>query len=301
MNIYIDNKILSRFKTSQDPFILPLLSGGEIVFGWPSLLEFLGQGSLFEQFPVFSHNDPLFANIISTLTTYADNEVLIRLYDQVFVECLTQVKALKQVNLHYLLELIRIHKRGMSELLKPAVERYENRILKDPANTLHDLTLYLAWDRVCVHFGILFDYHNSELPPFCGMEVFRECLLESFQHITDQGRTKPGFYRLLECLYAYYMRDEKIQCYDDEVWQILCKTSTALRPRNRLSDIYYVDNAVFDERNSANLAPVKFLTCDQENRVVSGIAFAQYILNTVKGDNLSWHYSLDLAEIECLP
>jgi hypothetical protein len=65
-----------------------LEDGQQIHFNleWPAFLESIDLGSIFETFPKFDHTNKLFALLISHLALESRNDLLIRLYDQVFVE-----------------------------------------------------------------------------------------------------------------------------------------------------------------------------------------------------------------------
>lgn len=251
MSLAVDNKLLRKL-IEQSPIthwnllledaikkgILPKGTQNEIDFGWPNLLEYLDLCSLFENFFTFDENHHLFAYLISSLASDPKNELLMALFDQIFVECLTHIKALPQMNPTFLVDHLR--KKEFSSPFSRSLNQYEKMLVDNPANTMHNLILYLAWDRVCVNLAIVFE-HPATLK---GLKVMQECLLESFQHITAQGRTVPSFFRLLEALYAFEMRQENLDIHTDEEWKILCDGALGLKPRNEIADVLYLDSSI---------------------------------------------------------
>lgn len=167
---------------------------------------------------------------------------------------------------------------------------------------MHDLILYLAWDRVCVHLAIVFENVDQNPNIRNGLEVLKECLLESFQHITSQGKTLPGFFRLVETLYAYQMREEYLQTYTDSEWLILCEGSRALKPRESLGDLLYIDAAVVHDQE-LNETPKEFLkmfTLEVVEKVNASLSLADYMIEQLKRDDPRWRYNLRPVEIICL-
>lgn len=315
MKAFLDNRLIQRMladeaesgkntllEIGRHAGILANEQNLEIVFGWPSLLEYLDLGSLFETFPKFDKQNPLFAFITSSLSLDSEQDFLFRLYDQVFVECLTQVKALPQIHPTFLLD--HMQKKRHSSLFSRSLDHYEKILTEDPANTLHHLILYLAWDRVCVYLALVFEHIYPDLKSRKGIELLKECLLESFQHITEQGRSAPGFFRLLEALYAYRMREENIQTHTDAEWLVLCQSSRALRPRENIPDVFYMDAAVVDERKLKSLnkarEPLRVFTLDSVDKVKATLSLADYMIEKLKIEVPDWPYVLCPIEIICL-
>lgn len=310
MKAFIDNNLIRKitsFGTGCGENLMPQGPEIEAVFCWPSLLENIGQGDLFDKFPKFDEQNSLFVFIISSLTTETEPDLLIRLYDQVFVECLTNVKALEPISPEFLLYHIRENlELNFSEtnLFTTALRRYERLFVDDPHNTMHDLILYLAWDRVCVNMAIIFEHVFPDQKIPINMNVLRDCLIESFVHITAQGRTVPGFFRFVEALFAYQMREENLQGPTDEEWDILCQSARALEPRDELADIFYVDAAIDTatglRRIYTDKEPIKVLTIDSAEKVNAGIMLARYTIGKLKKEFVNWPYDLRQAEIFCL-
>ncbi len=314
MNIFIDNKLVRKIiaqetESGESTLGESCVQAGiledkrffQITFGWPSLLEYIGQGSLFEALPKFDSH-PLFTFAISSLTLDSEKDFLFRLYDQIFVECLTQIKALSQIHPTFILN--QLQQKKPPALFSRSFKHYEKILTEDPANTLHGLILYLAWDRVCVNLALLFEHIYPDLKSSEGLAVLKECLLESFQHITEHGKAVPGFFRLLEALYAYQMREEVIQTHTDADWLVLCQSSRALRLRENLSDVFYMDAALVDQRKLKSLSkekePLKVLTLDSVDKVKSSLLLADYMIEKLKFETPEWSYILRPLEIVCL-
>lgn len=305
MKVFLDNQLINKINTSKVNLenILPFMS--DIEFGWPSFLVSLGLEALFEDFPPFNENHELFTLIISSLLQGAERDFIIRLYDQVFVECLTHIKALPQIHPAFLIHQIqeRRHSQDTNHLFIQPLDYYENLLKENTSHTIHDLILYLAWDRVCVNLACVFEYPSPNIDIRKGLEVLKECLLESFQHITAHGRTKPSFFRLMEALYAYQMREENLQIHSECDWSILCKSACVLKPRNKLCDVFYIDEAIVDEQQIITLNETKeiltILTIDSADTVREGLSLATYMIKKLKTELPEWHYSLQTANVIC--
>lgn len=269
----------------------------QLMFQWPSLLEYLDCGSLFEKFPKFDTNNKLFNFIVSAVEK-PEKDFLILLYDHLFAECLTEIKAMSQINPAFLTDQIQKKQQSNAEihdLFDLSLNAYKKSLIENPSHTMHDLILYLAWDRVCVHFGIIFELVFSGQDPLKGLEILKECLLESFQHIADQGRTRPGFFRLVEALYAYQLREENLQTHTDEEWMILCQSSSVLRSREELSDVCYVDAAIVHHQKPQSEV-IKVFTMDSVEKVRAGFLLANHMIKKLP----DWHYMLGSVEVICL-
>lgn len=315
MKTFIDNKLIQKITSEtvdkENSLLKAYLKAGiltndqpmQVMLGWPSLLEYLDLESLFENFPTLDNQNELFALIISTLPLESEKDFLIRLYDQVFVECLTHVKALPQIDPTFLIQRIQQKRQSSLKLFAQSLDRYERLLLEHPAHIMHDLILYLAWDRVCVNLAILFEYRSPEVDIRSGLDVLKECLLESFQHITAHGRTAPSLFRLMEALYAYQMREENLPIYTDSEWSILCQSACALKPREILSDVWYIDAAVTDDQKLKEMDKEKknlrVLTMDSVDKVQACLAFVHYMIDKLKLET-EWQYSLCPIEVVCL-
>ncbi len=265
------------------------MKDSDAVFSLPRVFAELGLDSLLETFPQFEKSE-LFSVIIFCLKEGKDKEILIRLYDQIFVECLTYVKSYEEIAPGALLESIK-----RKQNLTLDLRFLEKRLQINPYETIHDITLYLAWDRVCVYSAILFEYPFKEPCAIQGLDVFKDCLLESYQHIKGQARSDPSFFRLMEALYAYYMREEKLQTHTEQEWQILCRSATVLRPRDLLCDVSYVDFSVKKTGDVKN--PCTVFTSDCEEVVQNSLAFAGCIMKKIQKHDASWVYEIDPIHI----
>lgn len=275
-----------------------LSQSDEIMLGWPGLLEFL-EIEIARSFPSFTKDDPLYQEIIIALEAKPHPEHLEHLFDQVFVKCLNWVRSKQEIHPTFLAHAIR--ERKSSQLFSKPIDHYERLFLEHPYHTIHDLTLYLGWDRVCVDMAVLFEYQSTSDHVKQGLSLLRSCLIESFQHITAQKKTIPGFFRLAEALYAFQMREESLQTYSDAAWQTLCESAQALRPRDQFLEVPYIDQALFDTKNSAHLPlSAKALTLDSWDKVNKSLGLARYMIDTLKNEDVDWHYDLQAMEVSSL-
>lgn len=318
MRIFFDNKLIQKIASSEtknNAFLAAcmdadLLADDQLIhvtLGWPSLLEYLNLGGVLENFPTFDYQNELFALILSLLPLDSEKELLIRTYDQVFVECLTYVKALPQMDPDFLLQQIQQKQHSLTQADKPfnqSLARYEKRLLEHPAHFMHDLILFLAWDRACVNLAIVFEQSSPDVNILRGLDVLKECLLESFQHITAHGRTAPGFFRLIEALYAYQMREERLQIHTEDEWAILCQSASALKPREILSDVWYIDASIADEEKLKRMKQenehLRVFTMDPADKVSVCLSLVRYMINKLKEETSEWRYSLAPVEVICL-
>lgn len=296
---YIDSNVISKMLSDKggEP---PFLESSEEAYQleWSSLLTYLGQGAIFKDLSSFDLENPLFASIIALLHASDNAEVVVHAFDRIFVEFLTRVKALPQVQAHFLLKQIYEKQETKQTLLDrlfvAPLHHYKIRLETDTSDTLHDLILYLAWDRVCVFFSAVFDYQTKNECFLRGLLVLKGCLVESFQHITKQGRTKPGFFRLSEALYAFDMRDERIQCYTDAEWESLCASSQALRPTENLSSVCYIDQALViqeGENSAISTQPIaRSYTTDSEAKVQASYSLAHRAIQSIMKQDINRNY-----------
>lgn len=322
MKFFTDNtlieKILSSSETSDAISLQKIINeiapsehdhSLQIMLPWPSLLKYLGLEQLLENFPVFDSQNALFTFITSLLPLKTEKELLIRAYDQIFVECLTQIKALPQIDSSFLLQLIKEKRHSfdvqVDSLFAQSLDHYEKQLLEHPTYLMHDLILYLAWDRVCVNLAILFEHPNSN-DIQSGLHILKECVLESFQHISAQGRTSPSFFRLVETLYAYQMREENLDLPTDAEWTILCAGASVLKLRENLPDVWYIDAAIVDKQkwnytqHETEKNCIKVFTFDSPEKVKACLSLILYMIDKLKEGPIEWHYFLSPVEIICL-
>ncbi len=294
MNIFIDNTLLQKITENkntlnsltlicQEAKIIDENQKLHFLLNWPSFLEYLNLGNLFEFSPKFGDQNKFFDFAVSTLSLSVDKEIIFHLFDQIFAECLTQIRALPQIQQAFLINQIQ-KKRHESclaekEMFAFSLNRLEKFLVNDPYNTLHDLILYLAWDRVCIHLAFIFEYATENINFINGVRVLKDCLIESFQHILAQAKTLPGFFRLMEALYAYQMREENLQNYHESDWLILCQGAQALRQSERVVNIPYIDEAIKENPRfpySIN-EPLKAFTMDPMDKIHAGLSLAGYM------------------------
>lgn len=301
MKTFIGKTLLPKLASNQ--LALPIGSQSvQPALDWPTFLEAVDLGTLLLTFPPFDASNGLYNFLISSSAAEATPDLLMRIFDQIFVECLTLVKALPQVDQTFLLEQIHNSKRDGSPL-QEELDHYTLKLIEQPYDTMHDLTLYLGWDRVTTYLAVIFEAIPVEPRFHQVLEVLKECLLESFQHITGKGRTRPSFYRLVEALYALEMRPDRLDNHSEEEWDVLARGSRALQPRGELTDVAYVDQAMRDTRvhlfgENSNL--VRVVTTESAEVVIAGLDLAHNVVGRLKQDRVDWHYAIGACEVVCL-
>ena len=275
----------------------------QFVLDWAALLELLGYSGLVGSLQQTEAKKKIFSSVVQALKMDSDNEVIFYLFDQIFVECLTEVKTLKPI-LHpdILIDQVR------SLLTYPlfpnqdpfsgTLRYYDKRLTENLQDTLHDLILYLAWDRVSVYIAMIFDDVSLKIKD--GLRLLKDCLIESFQHIKGDGKTHPGFFRLIEALYAFEMKDENLQNYTDADWKTLCESVQALQPRDSLADVCFIDTALVSDLIQ-DKPLLKVLTLKSPNEVKTIISLANFMLKLLRTElSDQWRYGLCPYEILCL-
>ncbi len=234
---------MSTTAAALDIKIVCAMTDDQIQLNWPSLLELLGLGAIYLSLPVFDPTNPLFEATVSTLSLHGEREVVHHVYDHLFAECLRQIQTLPQLNAPSLIQAIeKVHQQSESPL-SAALGTYETAFKEKPADTMHDLILYLAWDRMCIWMGRLFDHQLSHANFIQALEYLKECLIESYLHISQDGRTIPGIYRMIEALFFFEMREENLQKHSASDWDLLSKSFPALSSQDELIDDYHLDGA----------------------------------------------------------
>lgn len=315
MKIYPDNKLIKKLKSLVDKKEITFFFNEyvkkkfphdgkplQFMLEWPLLLEYLDLSLLFDPFPKLDVQNKIFSSVIEVLKLDSDKDVIVYLYDQIFVECLTQVKALPQVNFQTLID--QIHFAWANPLFPQdedpfaaALDSYEKRLTENPYDTIHDLILYLAWDRVCVYLGTIFD--DTTLKISNGLEILKECLIESFWHITEQGRTTPSLFRLVEALFAYEMKEENFQCHSEREWQVLCQGAVTLQSHDDLINVSYLDSGV-SAGGQAEKSLLTVFTLESVDKVKARMALIDYIGAKLKKEAPDYQFALSPFEIHCL-
>lgn len=284
MKTFIDTKLLKKISSHDVREGSFIENHHQVVFSWASLLEYLDLGGLFKTFPKFDEKNALFSILNSSLEL--EKDLVIELYDKIFIECLTQIQAMPEINSNFLLEKIKEKKE--IKLFNSALDYYVKNLVENPYTAIHDLILYLAFDRVCICIAILFEKITSQTTT---VAILKECLIESFQHITKDGKSSPGFFRLVEALYAYQMREEYLQNYSDSEWLLLCQTVSALKPREVLIDLSYIDAVIVEISKIETKEPIVIFTMDSKEIVESRLALASYIMKKLQLEIPEWDYT----------
>lgn len=168
---------------------------------------------------------------------------------------------------------------------------------------MHDLILYLAWDRMCVCTARLFDYQSNDPKFIKGIRVLRDCLIESYQHIAQQGRTTPGIYRMIESVFFYQMREENLGKLLPAQWTILTQSFQALKGQDELADFFYIDDGVTLEKvlKMEEEDSECYLTLDSPNRVNARLSLAQCMMDQLKSEvpNCDVYHELKNTHWDC--
>ena len=292
MKIILDNKLIRSMSEIPSIFVenSSIADPNNVIsFGWPALLEFISLGTLFSQLPLFEQGQPLYEASIKVLYENEETEVVQYMYDRLFVEILNRIKALPQMNAPFLLQAIKERREhpsyaSLDKMLSSTVTSYEAALKENPSHAMHDLILYLAWDRMCVYVSHLFNHQTIDPKFLKSLDVLKECLVESYLHISEQGRTKPGFYRLLEALFFYDMREENLQKHSDTEWALLTQSFPVLKGQDELADFSYIDEAFVNDLSTNHF------TADSLETVNIRIALAQNMVNKLKTNVSEWKY-----------
>lgn len=314
MNLYLDNQLIRKFASIEDQAKNTALLNAclkaknvsleqvqvqiQFVLEWPSLLEYLGFGSILENDPKIDAQNKMLSSLIEILKLDSEQEVLFYLYDQIFVECLTQIKKLPEVHPRILIDQIQRKqaKPLFSGILDPfelALNCYEKKLTEAPHEAIHDLTLNLAWDRVCIFLGTIFD--ETTLKTENGLKILKDCLIESYRHLKLEGKTSPSFIRLAEALFAFYMKEENLDTHNDEEWEVLCKSVETLQSRESLSNVSYIDSGVAIMGQMEKKLSV--LTLEPDHQVKARLALANQMMTKLKREDPNWCFYLHPYEI----
>lgn len=231
-----------------------------ILLRWPTLLAYLDLESLYTQLPTLN-----FQACLEVLKDGDENQA-IDLFDRLFAENITLIKGLPEIDPSFLLEAI-VKKQSDKRFLF-SLKAYEERFRENTPYLMHDLILYLSWERMCITVSCLFDMQVEDLNFLRNLKVIKECLKESYLHIVKDGKTHPSLYRLLEALFYYHMREENLQGHTDEEWAILNQSFPVLKDQNTLADVFYIDD----------MEDVSYITLDSPDIVNARLAFADCML-----------------------
>lgn len=219
---------------------------GQLLLRWPTFLACLDLESLYTQLP----ERPFHQICLKTLLE-GDRDQVIHLFDRLFAENLCLIKDLPEIN---------------PSLLQ---QKPDSRFLFS-FSSLHDLILYLGWERMCISVQGLFDEQSSDGNFLRNLVVMKECLIESYLHIAQDGKTRPSLYRLLEALFFYHMREENLQKHTEEEWKILNQSFPVLKDQSSLADIFYIDDV--------SSSDVVYLTSEPQEVSNTRMAFANCLL-----------------------
>lgn len=311
MKVVVDNNVAGML--ANDPSKvekLPLVNeeSNNLIFRWPSLLEYLGIVEWIHNLPAFDQEQELFKGCIAALHEYEEKETLQYMFDRLFTEIVNQIIEIPELSPDSLSQAIKRRKaslKGVAErLIVPGLSYYENSLNQNTAYTMHDIILYLSWERMCVYVARLFDYQLPDPKVIAGINIIRDCLVESFLHIREQGRTIPSAFALFEALFFYYKREENLQKHTAEEWDLLSKSFKVLKNQEKPVDVFYVDDAImlWDSLTGEKGVIFGYLTGDQPEKVNARVAFAQLIIGKLRNEFPEWIYGLqEQATIESVP
>lgn len=180
----------------------------------------------FETLPDFGEKNPLYEWTLTHLRASLSKAEFIELYDNLFVECLKEVQMLSCLDQETLFKKIEACKDPFFDPFKKALE-------KEPRKTFNALVLYVAWEYFSINLACLFELADPSI--LNGIAAFRECFIESFQHLINDKVIYPSVARFVEALYAYDMRQEHLDSHSDEEWTILCEGAKLLQSRKVVS------------------------------------------------------------------
>lgn len=259
------------------------LGNKEISLNWPSYFVLMRCNNLYDSLPPFVPENNLFSYGVDRLNG-SDSDTIIKFYDELFVEYLTLIKNLPEVDafaLRYNVTNIPSNPHYDSTL-----ETFKHYLNEHHTIVMHDLILYLAWDRVCSAIATLFEQQTLQTS---NLEILKECLIESFIHITHTKKSNPSFFKLCEALWAFQMREEFLDSYSETDWETLAKASIAQKPKEILHDAFYLDEA-FSEGDGE---PITFFTAEKKDRIDAGLKLGKYFQDKLKKEYPNWNFVLN--------
>jgi hypothetical protein len=304
MKISIDNQVVQLLVNDQEGFLKNSLKEqkeGILSFSWPSLLAYLGCGDVLTRFSSFDRESPLFTATVSALCEVNNQDDLFYVYDSLFTEMLKQVKSWPEIDAAFLLKKIEEKKKAlpffdMGETLFLTLTSHEKALRDDTHRAMHDLVLYLAWDRMCVCMSRLFDYQTDHPMFLRNLKGLKWCLAESYQHILSQGRSRPSFFRLVEALFYYQMREEHLQHHTESEWALLSQSFPVLKKPDELVDFFYIDHAIVPDVDQQSGAICHF-TLDLPEVVQSRLELARYMMSHLEKEMPQWKCALTSSRI----
>lgn len=304
VKLSVDNQIVRLFSSDVDKVLSCPIWRENISFHFthPTFLEYLELGDILAKVTPFDETGALFQATITALCEVDNPEDLFYIYDSLFAEMLNRIKALEQIEPNFLMKRIREKKESLSfwsmeKILSLAMAEKEKEFKENTYHVMHDLTLYLAWDRMCIAMSRLFDY-QSQNPIFLNnLRKLKWCLMESYQHIRAQGKTRPSFYRMMEALIYYQMREEHLELHKEGDWELLSQSFTLLKHPNEWADCFYSDCVLV-----ADLEEVSFchLTTESSEMVERRLALTHYMIDHLKDEAPKWKWTLPSHDIRYL-
>lgn len=303
MEVIVDKNIIKSLLSNLLKVNTDLLTDpkNKIGFRWPTFLKYLDIEPFSTDFPIFDEANVIFQASLDVLHTWKDNDTIFHMYDRLFAEILSLIKALPQIDPNFLLEAAKkrppLVPSELEKAMTAAFAIYEKALVENTYHTMHDLILYLGYDRICVWIAHLFDYPSSEPKFIRGIKVLKECLIESYLHISNQGRTFPSIYRLFETLVFYNMREDVLNQHTPDDWAILSQSFSVLKGDRDISDVFYIDDAVLTTSKLKTYPECCYLTLNNPDEINLQHHLAKFMLKKLAIEFPDWNYKLQEQKI----
>lgn len=284
MALLLDHKTID-FLAHHKEMIEPYLATEKesFLFNWSSFFGVLEIKMVFEDFSFCEREDPLFQATISSLLEIQKEEDLFYLYDSLFSSCLQKIYSLPWLQAEALfLKMVEQKQKKKGFWQEKLLDCYENYFLQEGLKKIHqDLVLSLTWDRFCLLSSQLFDFPSKEPLVLQNLARFKDCLIDSYHHIVGQKKSRPSFFRLVNALFYYEVREERIDLHSAFEWQLLTQSFPLLLLDHEISSCSYVDFWVNQEKK---IEEVKILTVDSLEIVQAKKALSSWFSQKIGAD-----------------
>ena len=212
------------------------------LLNWSSFWGSLEKEELIQEFSFCERGDALFQATITSLLEIQEESDLFYLYDSLFSSCLQKVYSLPWLQLgSFIQEIVDQKKKKKGTWEENLLESYEKAFRTEGPSKIHDFILSFAWDRFCLLSATLFDFPSQERRFLKNLAKFRDCLIDSYHHIRDQRKSSPSFFRLVNALFYYEVREERIDLHQPQEWEILTQSFPLLLSDDEISSCSYID------------------------------------------------------------
>lgn len=288
MKLVIDNHITDKLSCGE---AVPEINDFQtIIFKWPTLLKFLKLDPM-PQLKTWDETNPIFQLYLKSLFSITEKELLYHIYDMLFAETIGEIKSLKDLSKKNLLEKIENISNQNKNIIN-ALQSFQSDFSGSNSKAMHDLILYLSFERMCHCLSKFLDYQTKDLTYTHNLKVLRECLIDSYVHIRSQGNCFLSFYTLIESLFFFEMREENLSKHTDEEWKVLNQTFSVLKQDEGLTSCFYIDDALSELETSKNTSPKSYLSCESKEIVEIRLNFANVMLKKLQNEIPSFQYVL---------